>query len=76
MTTTASPDEPAVIGQLSTLDRLLPIWSLAAMGVGLGPLIEVPVLVALVYLPLWLRRTLPTTDRHTTTAVGLAGEGP
>jgi hypothetical protein len=30
------PDEPAVIGRLSTQDRFLPAWILAAMGVGLG----------------------------------------
>ncbi len=40
-----------------------------------GPLIEVPVLVALVYVSLWLRRTFPTTAAHSAPTVGLAGEG-
>jgi arsenical-resistance protein len=39
MTTTATPDEPAVIGRLSTLDQFLPAWILGATGVGLGALI-------------------------------------
>ncbi len=35
-TTTHPTSEPAVIEQLSTLDRFLPVWILAAMGVGIG----------------------------------------
>ena len=73
-----APDEAGVVAKLSTLDRFLPVWIIAAMVVGLvagrlipgagaalgavaidgvvGPLIEVPVLVALVYVSLALRR--------------------
>jgi ACR3 family arsenite transporter len=36
MTSTVPADPPAVIKQLSTLDRFLPVWILAAMGAGLG----------------------------------------
>jgi arsenite transporter len=36
MTATASTDEPAVVRRLSTLDRFLPVWILAAMAIGLG----------------------------------------
>ncbi len=37
VTTTTHPTSgPAVIEQLSTLDRFLPVWILAAMGVGIG----------------------------------------
>jgi arsenical-resistance protein len=32
----AARDEQAVVGRLSTLDRLLPVWILIAMGIGLG----------------------------------------
>ncbi|MCK5755203.1 MAG: arsenical-resistance protein, partial [Mycobacterium sp.] len=34
-TTTNSPDAPAVVGKLSTLDRFLPVWIGVAMVVGL-----------------------------------------
>ncbi len=36
MTTTAPTSDAAVIEKLSTLDRFLPVWILAAMGVGIG----------------------------------------
>ncbi len=36
MTTTTPSEQPAVVRQLSTLDCFLPVWILAAMGVGLG----------------------------------------
>jgi ACR3 family arsenite transporter len=35
-TKTPPADQPAVVRQLSTLDRFLPVWILAAMGIGLG----------------------------------------
>ena len=34
-TTDPHPTPPSVAGRLSTLDRLLPVWILAAMAVGL-----------------------------------------
>lgn len=60
-----STNETAV-HRLSFLDRLLPVWIGGAIGVSgvtsgqalagvVGPLVEVPVLVAVVYVSLWLR---------------------
>jgi ACR3 family arsenite transporter len=36
MTTTSPGDESTVVRRLSTLDRFLLVWILAAMGIGLG----------------------------------------
>ena len=36
MTTTVSKPSASVVGRLSTLDRFLPVWILAAMALGLG----------------------------------------
>ncbi len=55
---------PTAIGRLSAVDRLLPVWIGVTSGQALagvvGPLIEVPVLVALVYVSLAARRWFAT----------------
>ncbi|WP_371786912.1 hypothetical protein [Streptosporangium subroseum] len=52
---TVTPTGP-VVGRLSRLDRGLPMWILAGV---VGPLIEVPVLVGLVYVALATHRLFP-----------------
>lgn len=92
--TTAPADEAPVLKKLSTPDRFLPVWIIAAMaiGIGLGRLvpglsnglnavtmgsvslpIAIGLLVALVYVALWLRsRLFPTENLASGTVVATA----